>query len=417
MKKFSDILEFILLVIVCAILILSPYVRSQLKILVFFSIVLWVTLKAVTAAKTGIRGAFFRNPLQMPLAVFFGVCIFTVVFSLNPYHSQKVFLNRFAVYYLCFLLGLDLVILSRRNINWLIGAFLLSGAVLAAGGIKDYLRFHPARLLTAFGNPIPYAMMPLFITYFIPLNFAFFYLTKNTVLRVVSGVNICLLVPCAVWQGSRSAWIAIAVGLLYVGFFRSRRGFFLMIAFLVLIFSFGLSCSEIKLKLKSIPNPSEWSDRTPLFDSALKMFKDHPIKGVGLGMYEQMIKNTRYNLPSNYPNPAHDLYLHPHNIYLELLSETGLMGLLAFLYLFYSYFLAVIQSLRKINHDYQRVVVIGISAVVVSMLVFGVGCSIITVGANETYMFWLLLGMSIALLSVDLNKREFENGGNTGKLG
>ena len=73
--------------------------------------------------------------------------------------------------------------------------------------------------------------------------------------------------------------------------------------------------------------------------SAIKMFKDRPILGHG-------VKTFRFNCKKPYRFDEFNVYNyrlncgnHPHNTYIQLISETGLMGLslILFYFLYISY--------------------------------------------------------------------------------
>ena len=74
------------------------------------------------------------------------------------------------------------------------------------------------------------------------------------------------------------------------------------------------------------------------------MFKDHKITGIGLNNFTYLCKNDeRYkNKLLNYSCVSH-----PHNIYLQWLIETGLIGFLIFIL----YLLSIIFSIIKYNYN------------------------------------------------------------------
>ena len=410
MKKLAIFFEYLLLSVIALIIILSPYFRTQIKILSFVAFGIWLFLKIIPVRSPVENHGLVPNPMLIPLVIFGYSCFFSIMLSHYPYHSQKIFMNRFVMYAFFFLIGVDLARGSRRNFYWLIGALLFSGGLLALGGIRDYLVFHPVRLFTAFGKEIPFAMLPLFIAYFFPFNFAVFLFSNNKVLRVFSTVNLVLLLPCVLWQGSRAAWVAIAISVLFIAAIKSRRIFASILVFILVICSAGFFFAPIRQKLQSIPHPSQWNFRTPLYESAWKMFSDHPVVGAGLGMYEKLIKEPRYSLPADYPNHDRSIYLHAHNVYLEVLAEMGFIGLAAFIYFFIAYFFRIIVSLKSVKSQDHLGFVVGIAGLVCATLISGVAGSIITVGVNETFIFWLLLGSSIGLLPKVPKERTIKNG-------
>ena len=132
--------------------------------------------------------------------------------------------------------------------------------------------------------------------------------------------------------------------------------------------------------------------------------------GAGLGMFEKLIKEPRYALPADYPNADRSIYLHAHNLYLELLAEMGIVGLTAFLFLFFAYFYCVFVYCKKLKDIDYRAAIIGIAVLVAAVMVSGMANSIVTVGVNEPFMFWILLGISVGLLAKKTETGAKRNG-------
>ena len=69
-----------------------------------------------------------------------------------------------------------------------------------------------------------------------------------------------------------------------------------------------------------------------MYKSGLAIFKDNPIFGVGNKNYRVITtKNIETKINDNYV-----LNTHPHQIYIELLSEHGLVGSIILLSIFYT---------------------------------------------------------------------------------
>ena len=93
------------------------------------------------------------------------------------------------------------------------------------------------------------------------------------------------------------------------------------------------------------------------FNSALKMFKNNPVLGIG-------VKNFRKNC-SKYSDNIYGCSTHPHNTYIQLLSETGIFGFCLVLFLFLSLILEFVKySRRNVNdtkvRDYWIILNVGI---------------------------------------------------------
>ena len=74
--------------------------------------------------------------------------------------------------------------------------------------------------------------------------------------------------------------------------------------------------------------------------SSIKMFLENPITGIGPKMYRKLCNNENYYYSSELYNSCST---HPHNTYLQLLSETGIIGFLFVLSIFI-YFLYLLSK-------------------------------------------------------------------------
>lgn len=111
---------------------------------------------------------------------------------------------------------------------------------------------------------------------------------------------------------SLSAWLAFLI---------QKKWLFIISITFLLLFSQNLSF---------LAPESSFSRRSELAKISLKMWQSHPLTGVGLNNFTVAMDQYGYI-------PASTRFLQPvHNIYLLILSETGLIGLFGFLYLIFS---------------------------------------------------------------------------------
>ena len=100
------------------------------------------------------------------------------------------------------------------------------------------------------------------------------------------------------------------------------------IGIILLIF---FSNSVIDFVRGIVPAISQGTDtvglRYALWKAGLQMWQDHPISGVGIGMFPSLLKN--------YPNLKYQYFftrgLVAHNMYISMLAETGLVGFILFM--------------------------------------------------------------------------------------
>lgn len=92
------------------------------------------------------------------------------------------------------------------------------------------------------------------------------------------------------------------------------------------------------------------------FITGINIFKDHPIIGAGPKAYSQLSKLPQYALD-------HFSYVgHPHNFYIQLLAETGIIGFIS-VFLFLMYLITryrTIQNLYKKNCNRFDILIAGI---------------------------------------------------------
>ena len=68
------------------------------------------------------------------------------------------------------------------------------------------------------------------------------------------------------------------------------------------------------------------------YDTALKIFKDYPLNGVGSKNFRKKCSDEKY-LNKNLQNSQFRCSTHPHQIHFEILSEQGFLGYLIFFYI------------------------------------------------------------------------------------
>jgi O-antigen ligase len=131
--------------------------------------------------------------------------------------------------------------------------------------------------------------------------------------------------------------------------------------------------------------------RRVCLQTAVKMFKEHPFVGFGAGEYERNIR--RFFDERYYAWDA--INKHIHNLYMQILVETGALGLLGFL-LWLGYWLAVPwQRFRSLPPGYGRALLGAILAGVLAFLINN-NFDVLTVYARGTHAA-VLMGLAMAL--------------------
>lgn len=126
-----------------------------------------------------------------------------------------------------------------------------------------------------------------------------------------------------------------------------------------------------------------------LFITAFEIFKDNPYLGVGPKQFRNACKEYKY-LEIAYSTNNSSCSTHPHNIYLEFLSENGLIGLASFfLLLIYFFYSSNTKILMRIN-----------IAIPIMILLWPIASTGSFFSNSNSSLFWFLL----ALFLVDQKK-------------
>jgi len=169
---------------------------------------------------------------------------------------------------------------------------------------------------------------------------------------------------------SRGAWLGWIVTMVYFAVaFKKWRHLAALAAILtigVLVFPF------IQHRISAVRQPYKdpaIRERLQLFNSALELGRDHPILGVGYGRGRLKESLRPYLIGTEFETFP---ILHTHNVYVELLAGTGMLGLLAFLWL-------IVHTLQRLSHRVleengaDRLVGFGLVASWIGAVVAGIG--------------------------------------------
>ena len=120
--------------------------------------------------------------------------------------------------------------------------------------------------------------------------------------------------------------------------------------------------------------------RSAIFTATLHMIEAHPLLGVGLGGYVFKLHGF--------------LEIYPHNLYLSFWVELGLLGLLAFLYIFVKLLISALRAL-PLASGFERALLWGVVGTVVLWAVHGAVDS--PYWKNDMSVeFWLVVAIQVA---------------------
>lgn len=241
-----------------------------------------------------------------------------ILFSLENY---LVFLIMYIVYLL-----LKTTPINREELDIVFDYWVLGSTLLAFGGLVGYLYtgvYADASFIgkngigTLLSTVIPVSQMKLSNRRKLYDYLSFIFITSTLLLSMSQG-----------------AWIGLIFAeilLLIFGDEKVKKSVYILILILLVLF-FIFSIHSIVTGNRFLDffytrldmSSSSKVERTYIWRSSIEMFLDHPITGVGIGVFS--VEYPNYRLPE-----AHEVIISfAHNLPLNLLAESGILGLLSF---------------------------------------------------------------------------------------
>jgi len=157
---------------------------------------------------------------------------------------------------------------------------------------------------------------------------------------------------------SRGAYVAFLLGWLYFGFVKQRK---LLILFCLFLFSWQLIVpNAVRERIFMTYNAqqgeleSSAGQRVTLWEDALQVFRVDPVFGTGYDTYRLMHRV--------------DIYTDTHNLYIKLLVELGIVGLILFLLLFWRLYRLGYTLFRSAKDPFLASLGLGLAAWMVCAL-------------------------------------------------
>ncbi|QKW22146.1 O-antigen ligase family protein [Kitasatospora sp. NA04385] len=280
--------------------------------------------------------------------------------SIDPASSATGFVRLVQIFVLVPVAVL-LAVRDTRDRRLVLGAFVLAALIEGAVGAHQYLTRtgasytgQPIRAVGTFGA-LDIMAMSTVVSYGLLAALGLALAERrpggSTVLRRAMWAAAAFLAfPLAV-SFSRGSWIATAVAasvlLLRADARLAVRGVLVgAAAAVVLVGGLGLGASGVTERLSSIGSVSaapdqSVSDRYDLWATAGRIWQDHPMTGAGPKAFQQLRDGhapLRLSSGSDAADPTigfqREPLLSPHNMYFLVLSEQGLLGVIAYLALF-----------------------------------------------------------------------------------
>ena len=347
------------------------------------------------------RADICRSSLLIPVLVFFVILLCGAVTSVLPKSSAYEFsISAVAMLYLFLTVNL---IDNKKKLNIFLACLALAAAAVAAYAIYDYYygvtfvdlqkgwvdpELNPNiknRASAVFENP---NLLAQYFVLVIPVFAAFTAVVKRVGYKFLLASIAVLAGIALVLTYSRGGLYGFIFAMAVLAVIRGRKFFPLFLAVAVIGVFFLPPTVIDRLATADNLNDSSVVYRFDIWKSTLLMIKDYWLTGVGVGTQAFMRVYYVYMMNSA-------IMPHAHNLYLQLLSETGVFGLAAFMLLMYKIFQTVFR-ISSSNLSYLKWMNAGIAGSIAGFLLqslFDYGLWYYKLGV----LFWILIAVYIVV--------------------
>ena len=308
---------------------------------------------------------FLRHIIPIPLVLFFSA----VTISLVPNFYRLADYRYFFLGAMHYLMILDFCSDPKkwRIIFYLIA--LLPGLLAVRGILYDPLVLELDQM-RRFGYPLPHPNIAGYLfAMTLPLCLAIAVGERGRMRAVslVSGVGQLLALILTYSRGSWLGWLA---SIFSFGVMLKRwREIWVILTMVGIFLTVATPLHERLFSLVSPQTDFSINERMQAMEDGLKLGLEHPVFGVGYGRgpLRAALREQHRNEATEYTHIAHT-----HNMYIELLAQTGLLGLGAFLWLICHIISKSLGTAGRLE-DQGRVFQLGIAAAWIAFVVTGLG--------------------------------------------
>jgi putative inorganic carbon (HCO3(-)) transporter len=352
---------------------------NLLEIMIYILFGLWLFF--------GVRNRQILNSkFQIPiLLIFFGATISTI-FSTDLETSAGIWKGWFLAPLLFFVAVINQIKTKNQIKNIFISLF-SSGAIVGLLALFYWLNnnlTYDGRLRAFYLSPNHLAM---YLSPILILSLYLYFVFKNNIFKIILFVSYCLLFIVIYLTYSYGAWLGLLGALVFLlgagllkGFLKEKKSFLYLVGFVFLLIILGFLLQIPSQKFQGILDLSYPSlkSRLVIWQSAWEIIKDHPLIGIGPGMFQKYYLDYQSRF-APYPEWA---VPQPHNLFLAFWLQVGLLGLVGFIWL-------LVQFFRSLTPKKLSIILM---ATIVSILIHGLVDT--TYWKNDlSVIFWLIIAL------------------------
>ncbi|MBP7087709.1 MAG: O-antigen ligase family protein [Candidatus Omnitrophica bacterium] len=303
--------------------------------------------------------------------------------------STKQELVKLIAFYSVFIIILN-TIEKKRQFERLFLAIIFWAVVLSLYGIiRKYfiLEKEISESFSVFGNRNHFAG---FMEMVAPLTLGYAFYCKNRAKKFVFGFMATIIYVSVFLSLSRAGSLSLIFSLILMVYFLKRdwviqEKYWVLVTgiILVVILLSVVGIEPIKYRFASLKEG--FLQRLAIFKDSYRLMKDFPSFGIGLGNFQFVFSSYLSFFSEGY-------YFYPHNDYIQIITETGLIGFLLFILFLFQVFKTILKRLFTRQDPFARSMVMGGICGLFSVLLHSLADFNLHIPAIY-FLFWLILGL------------------------
>jgi len=349
---------------------------------------------------------FTKTNLDIFIILFALVMLVSSVFSFARISSLKIFMV-----YLVFMAGYFVftnTLTDKKKLYVFLSLSVISAFLVALYGIYQYVFGFAegstwidtkmftdieTRVVSTFENP---NVLGEFLLLMIPVTAAFVWNAPRGYNRFINFIAAGALCLCMIFTYSRGNWLGlIAAIIIYISFYDRK---FIWFGIILALLSPLIMPQSIINRFLSIGDTSDTSTsyRVYIWFGTIKMLKDYWLCGIGLG-------SDAFNMI--YPRYAYASIVapHSHNLYLQIIAENGILGIIVFLGMIVTYFKDTISAVNGRKKSILKAICVALMAGMAGYFVQG---AFDNVWYNYRIVMMFFMYLALSQSAVNLLRKE-----------
>ena len=377
--------------------------RAKLRV----ALVLWaILLVAVRVVKTLVEREerLSAPPMLVGAAVYLAAALVSVTYAVDGTSALSKFmlLSGSVMVYLL----ISMYLATWRRLNVVLMGLLAVGLVVSLHAIFQKATGDVSRIgFISTSGAVEYRITSFFphpnqlagfLGMLVPLSVGLASVFTTRALRVASWCLFVLAIVAIAFTASRGALLGLAA--LPLLFLRDRRAWPVIALAGVLVLTSAPNLYRDRIAGESQLDRPEIAERIDIWEAAVGSFAERPLLGVGLDNFPVAYLGLERPARS-FLGGGFDLPPTAHNLYLNTLTEQGLLGAAALLFLIMAVVRAAL-ALGRSRDPRMRVMGRSFLGVIIVLAVHNTFDVTFSDAKNAT-LVWVLLGVCAALLRID----------------